>query len=185
MADDSTLTLSVEVSAPQDLFEPGAFPYRSPMVKESVHQYLLTRVRIARTVPQVELDFRFDHPLSEEEKAQFERDLRAYHEVSMAEVQAELHVNRVEARRTFVLGLIGSVIALAIAIPLRIYLGFDFYIIEFLCIVVVWILMWDSIEMLLWDSMLIRMRFNATRKLKDATIRYTPTGGGVAAPAAP
>ena len=80
-------------------------------------------------------------------------------------------MNHVEGRRAFVLGLAGSIIALAVAIPLRLYLGFDFYIIEFLSIVVVWILMWDSIEKLLWDAMLLRMCYRATNKLRAATIR--------------
>jgi hypothetical protein len=176
MADEAPpLRLSVEAPRPEDLFEEGAFPFRGPILKESVRDHLLTRVRIARTVPDVELDFRFDRELPEKQKAQFERDLRAYYEVAIEEAHSELQVNHVEARRAFILGLIGSVIALAVAIPLRLYFGFDFYIVEFLCIVVVWILMWDSIEMLLWDAMLLRMRYTAARKLRDATIRYTPT----------
>lgn len=174
MASESPLRLPVETARPEELFEEGSFPFHGPVLKDSVKDYLLTRVRTARTVPDVELDFHFDRELTEEEKARFERDLRAFYEVAMDEAQAAIRVNHIEARRAFVLGLIGSVIALAVAIPLRVYAGFDFYIIEFLCIVVVWILMWDSIEMLLWDSMLLRMRFNATRKLKDSTIRYTP-----------
>ena len=185
MADVEPLRLSVSTSEPSALFEEGTFPYRGPVLKESVAQYLLLRTRQHRTTPDVEVDFRFAGPLGSEEKAGFERDLRAYYEVAAEEAHTELRVNTVEARRTFFLGLLGSVIALAIAIPLRLYLGFDFYIIEFLCVVVVWILMWDSIEMLLWDSMLIRMRRNALRKLKDAAIRYSSPGAGEPAPAAP
>lgn len=185
MADQGSLRLAVGATRPEDLFEEGSFPYRGPMLKGPVRDHLLTRVRMARTTPDVELDFHFERSLTDEEKVRFERDLRSYYEVSMDEAHAELRASHVEARRTFILGLIGSVIALAIAVPLRLYFGFDFYIIEFLCIVVVWILMWDSIEMLLWDAMLLRMRCNATRKLRDAVIRYAPASSPpVAAPSA-
>ena len=154
------LRLPVIAGEPQDLFEEGTFPFRGPVLNESVRDHLLLRVREARTVPVVELEVRF------------ERDLRAFYTGAAEEAEAEVRVNHIEARHTFMLGLIGSAIALAVAIPVRLYLGFDFYIIEFLCIVVVWILMWDSIEKLLWDSMLLRMRSTATRKLRDAAVRF-------------
>ena len=166
------LRLPVIAGEPQDLFEEGTFPFRGPVLNESVRDHLLLRVREARTVPVVELEVRFERELTAEEKTQFERDLRAFYTVAAEEAEAEVRVNHIEARHTFMLGLIGSAIALAVAIPVRLYLGFDFYIIEFLCIVVVWILMWDSIEKLLWDSMLLRMRSTATRKLRDAAVRF-------------
>ena len=176
MAEASPLRLSVDAARPDDLFEDGAFPFRGPVLKESVQEYLLQSTRIARTVPEVELAFRFARSPTDEEQARFERELRAYYEVATEEVQREIRVNRVEGRRTFLLGLIGSVIALAIAIPTRLYLGFDFYIVEFLCVVVVWVLMWDAIEKLLWDATLLRMRYRAVRKLRDATVRYIASG---------
>ena len=171
MSERGPLCLPVVAREPQDLFEEGAYPYRGPVLKESVRDHLLLRVREARTAPAVELDFRFEGEPTREEKARLERDLRAFYEVAAEEAEAEVRVNHIEARRTFLVGLLGSALALAIAIPLRLYLGFDFYIIEFLCIVVVWILMWDSIEKLLWDSMLLKMRSKATRKLRDAAVR--------------
>jgi hypothetical protein len=175
MPADPVLRLAVEAPRPEDLFEEGAFPFRGPVLKESVGDYLLTRVRTARTVPEVELDFRFDRPLSDEQKERFEHDLRAYYMVAADESQAAVRVNSVEGHRSFVLGLIGSIVAVLVGAPLVIYVGVDSYIVGFLCIVVIWVLMWDSIEMMLWDSMLLRMRSKATRKLRDATVRYAPS----------
>ncbi len=175
MAVDPVLRLAVEAPRPEDLFEEGAFPFRGPVLKESLGDYLLTRVRIARSVPAVEIDVRFDRPLSDEEKERFERDLRAYYTVAAEETRAAVRVNSVEGHRSFVLGLIGSIIAVLIGAPLVLYEGVDFYIIGFLCLVIIWVLMWDSIEMMLWDSMLLRMRNTATCKLRDATIRYVPS----------
>jgi hypothetical protein len=137
-----------------------------PVLKESAADYLLIQAHAARTVPRIEIDSRFAREASQEERARFEQNLRDYYQVANEEAHAQIRVNRVEGRRAFVLG--------AVTIPLRLHFGCDVYIVEFLALVVVWILLWDSIEMLLWDAMLLRMRYRATRKLRDATIRYSP-----------
>ncbi|MFZ0699900.1 MAG: hypothetical protein WAN74_06925 [Thermoplasmata archaeon] len=87
-------------------------------------------------------------------------------------VELEREVNRREGMQSLYVGLATALAALAFVLFVDIGLGFHTLVIYFVLPVLVWVLMWDSIEKLVFDSMFIQMRARALRKLRDATITF-------------
>lgn len=193
VTDSAPVLFRVEVKDLDALFErrtEPSFPHASRVVDARLAGYLENLVRERRRTPAIELDIALretSHSPSEEDIAR--RDLREYFLAERQIAELELRVNQREGwgffRRTFPL----LVLALALAGLFSVYgpsfpkgpvgelLTALFYL---LFITVVWVLLWDPIEKLLFDAYLLRARIAALQKLGEASVLFThrPEPGG-------
>ena len=179
------LALRVEVGNLDALFDRDtepSFPHAGRMVDTRLADYLENRVREHRKVRAVSLDIELrETPSSPSEEDAARNDLRAYFLAERQITDLGLRVNQREGwgflRRTFPL----LIAALALAGVLTIYgPGFPtgpvgelitalFYL---LFITIVWVLLWDPIEKLLFDAYILRSRIAALERLGEAQIRF-------------
>jgi len=183
--DVTSVALPIEAEDLAALFVRGAeptFPHSRRMVDPRAAVYLENLVRDRRRAATVALEIRLrERPPAPSEEDEARRDLQAYFGTERKVVELELRVNQREGwgflRRTF--PLLIAALALAgvfyVAIP-----GFPtgpvgqlltalFYL---LFITVVWVLLWDPIEKLLFDAFLLRARIAALQKLEGASVQF-------------
>ncbi len=168
------LQLRVDAPARKALWEDEwSFPFRGPTLKPPVAEYLENHVRRARTTPAVDLTFRSADPLpTPQEQAEFLRNYRTFFDVKTHGAELERAVNRSEGLRSLYVGIAISAIAAIIVVGLDLNFGLRAYGIYFVLLVLIWVLMWDSIEKLVFDSMFLRMRARALAKLRDARVSF-------------
>jgi hypothetical protein len=171
---DPILHLRVDTPASDSLWEDEwTFPFRGPTLKDTVAAYLENHTRCARTTPAIDLTFRFaDPPLTPEAEAEFLRNYHAFFEVKAEDAELDRDVNRREGLRSLYLGTATSILAAVLVVLLDLTFGLRAYGIYFILLVLVWVLMWDSIEKLVFDSMFLRMRARALVKLRDARVTF-------------
>lgn len=185
MADSTPLRLACEARNLDALFAQGvepSFPHTGRLVDARLAEYLQNLVREPWRVPTVELEISLREPPeapSEEDAAR--HDLRVYFLEEKQVADLQLRVNQREGwgflRRTFPLLIAAFVVA---GILYAFESGFPgntlgelvaalFYV---LFITIVWVLLWDPIEMLLFTGYLLRARIRALQRLGEATVRF-------------
>lgn len=187
MPDSGPFTLHVEVNDLDALFDTHrgpAFPHTRRVVDARLAEYLDKLVRERRRIRDVELEVTLrEAPGSPSEEDTARRDLQAFFLAERQLAELELRVNQREGwgflRRTFPL----LIAALAVAGLLYVYEPIGtagtigdlvtalFYL---LFITIVWVLLWDPIEKLLFDAYLLRSHIRALACLQDAKVRFVP-----------
>jgi hypothetical protein len=184
--------VTVELSDLDGLFDRSSrpkYPHSGAVVNASVAAFLTDATREQRSRPTVEVVLTFAcPPLPPEEEEGTRARFRRFF-TNEAELAAlDLRVNRTEG--------VGS---LRYALPLVVVAGFlallfntDVWpggtaagLVAFVYIffvIVVWVMLWDPIEMLLFDSYLLRMRWRALRKLAAASVQFHYRTGARTAP---
>ncbi len=167
------------------------YPHTGSPLRDGIAEYLEREARLRSREPGLEVEIVVARPLPEpanEDRIRTELARYFREERSMAEL--DLRLNQREGwgffRRTAPI----AVIVLAVAGVLYAFgpslHGLDLTSLVaaasyLLAITVVWVLLWDPIEKLLFDAFLLRARVTALEKLAAATIRFQypsrPTAG--------
>lgn len=164
------------------LFEPSgssSYPHSGPMVEHSVADFLvrMERARRRQSKAEVEIVLSRSQPTPQEEeaaRAQFHRFFA--NEAEMADL--DLRVNRAEsigALRYSVPFLLLAGVAAGILSTTSVVEGGGANILTLVYLfflVILWVLLWDPIEMLLFDSYILRLKRRAQRKLASAGVRF-------------
>jgi len=170
------------------LFDPEAtpgYPHEGPMVNPSIAEFLIDAVREQRHQPKVEVVVLVEKPPSDPEmESRVRAQLGRFFANEAELVGLQIRVNRTEGLESLryalplvVLAGLVAVIASSGVLEGELPPGLlSFIYVVF--VVVVWVLIWDPIEMILFDSHLFRLRMRALRKLESATytvVRHPPT----------
>ncbi len=175
MTDRNDDRIVIVLPAPTAIFaeESPGYPYPGRPLREAAAERLLEEARLRRSAPSLAVEVRAaSPPLAPDEEDRLRRDWAGFYRAEAERADLAVRVNRIEGWRSFLLGVAGSLLAAAIVVPIRLWIGPDFLLLEFLLVVVIWILMWDSLELLLFDSMFLRMKRAALVKLRDAEVRF-------------
>lgn len=171
---EPVLRLRIDPATIEEIWEEGGgFPFRGPILRAPLAEYLENQARRARSAASVGLTIHAGNaPLDAEAQTRFVRNYRSFFEVKFDGVELERAVNRREGLQSLYVGVATSLVALALVVFVDVGLGFHTFAIYFVLLVLVWVLMWDSIEKLVFDSMFIRMRARALAKLRDAPVTF-------------
>ncbi len=171
---EPVLRLRIDPATIEEIWEEGGgFPFRGPILRAPLAEYLENQARRVRSAASVDLTIHAgDAPLDAEAQTRFVRNYRSFFEVKFDGVELERAVNRREGLQSLYVGVATSLVALALVVFVDVGLGFHTFAIYFVLLVLVWVLMWDSIEKLVFDSMFIRMRARALAKLRDAQVTF-------------
>jgi hypothetical protein len=177
-----------------DRTAPTRYPHTGPVVNRSLEDVLIDSVREQRRVAEVSVTVTLrTEPLSAEEETAARAQLGSFFANEAELASLELRVNRTEGlgslRYAIPLILLAGLVAgilytniwnggsadLLLALP---YLVF---------ITIVWVMLWDPLEKLLFDSYFIRLRIRALEKLSRArvTFQYRPGKVGPREPMRP
>jgi len=185
MAAPSRPRLSIEAPDANALFDGAAtpvYPHSGRPVQPKLALYLERLAREQRRSPVLEIAVTLRcPPLRPDDEAAVQRELRTFFEEERKVADLEVRVNRVEGLGAFRYGL--PLIALALlvagifyfALPELTSASFVTYLTALLYlffITVVWVMLWDPIETLLFDSYFLRARRAALEKLRDAPTRF-------------
>jgi hypothetical protein len=187
--------VDVELSDLESLLDRDAvpvYPHVRPMLNPSVAEFMVDTAREDRlgTDLRVTLTFRKSR-LAPEQETETRAKLASFFANEVAIAELERRVNRTEAlgslRFAIPVVIVAGVVAGLLAPPS--VLGVPPYLANFaylIALVVVWLMVWDPIEKLLFDSYFIRLRIRALHKLVSAKMvfAYEP-GPAVAAGPAP
>ena len=178
------LSVPVELKDLDALFDrraEPAFPLTSRRVDPRVAEYLENRVRERPRNRGVDVEVTVrEPPAGPSEKDAAFQDLRAHFRADQRRVELELRVNQREGWGFLLRSLPLLVASIAVAGVLSVYEGFEktaataalvtalFYL---FFITIVWVLLWDPIEKLLFNAYLLRARIRALGMLAEAPIR--------------
>jgi hypothetical protein len=167
------------------------FPHSRPMLNSAVAEFMVDTAREDRHSTHLELAITFrSPPLKSDQEEGTRAKLTSFfaNEVEVAELQQR--VNRIEAFGSlrFALPVVAVAAVFAALLSEPSLLGLPDYVTSFaylVTVVVVWLMVWDPIEKLLFDSYFIRLRVRALKKLVAAriTFAYRPGAPVVADPA--
>lgn len=180
------LSVRIESADFGSLFDPptaAVYPHTGPSLAAGLESYLESSVRAKRIAPSVnvEIHLRLAAPDPAQEDLVRQR-WRTYFQEEGALAALDLKVNQTEGwgffRRTFPLLAVALALAGGLVVfgpdfpsgPLGTFVTTLFYL---LFITVVWVLLWDPIEKLLFDAYLLRARQHALAKLAAASIRFS------------
>ncbi len=175
----------VELHLPdlKSLFDTGttpAYPHAAAPVEPSVASYLLRCARAQRRRAHLELVVTLRVPPSTRAEEASARSALARYFANEAELaRLDSAVNRTEGIAAFryavpvilvaglFAGLFYTQLGTESARGLLLALGY------LVLITVVWVMLWDPMELLLFDSFFLRLKARALRKLAAATVRFT------------
>jgi len=171
----------VELGALDDLFDfsaTPAYPHAGPIVQASVAEFLVRSARSHRREAKLEVEVVLAGPVEpaareEAARIQFGRYFANETERTMLEIRA----NRAEGIGAFWYAIPFVLVAgVAAAIASSLYAGSGsdvswFALVYLAFITIVWVMLWDPTEMLLFDSYLLRLRRRAMQKLAVAPVR--------------
>ena len=186
--------VEVELSDIDSLFDrdaPPSYPHTGPMLNRAVAKFLLDSVRQDRRKPEVEVTIAFRTvPLRPEEEARTRARMSSFF-ANEAELAAlEDRVNQTEGfgslRFAIPVVIVAALVAGLLSANSTLLGGPAFLtaIAYLVVITVVWVMLWDPIEKLLFDAYLIRLRIYAFHKLAAAQTAfvYRPASVAVAGP---
>ncbi|MGD0250382.1 MAG: hypothetical protein ABSB97_05800 [Thermoplasmata archaeon] len=167
-----------------------AYPHTQPMLNSTVAKFMIDTAREDRRSSEIEVTITFrESPLRPEEEAGTRAKMSSYFANEAELAVLGQRVNRVEAWGSLryalpvviVAGLIAGLFANPSTIGLPSYVSTLVYLVV---VVVIWVMVWDPIEKLLFDSYLIRLRVRALHKLVAAKIvfAYRPSPATPAGP---
>ena len=178
--------VEVELKDLDSLFDrnaPTTYPHAGPMMNRTIATFLVDSVRQHPPVPKVEVTVALRcAPLPPEEEARTRVAMNRFfaNEAELAEL--DRRVNRAEALGSAwysipVVALAGIVAGLLYTLgyssPLSPRASDYFVVLVYLVfITVVWMMLWDPLEKLLFDSYFIRLRIRALRKLAAAPVTF-------------
>jgi hypothetical protein len=174
----SPLTIDVDVPDTESLFEEDlrpAYPHRGRSLQVGLAQELVNRTRVARNTPSVNLNLRLSSPpIPPDRESGIRSSLRDYFSVEAELVALELKVNQGEGWRSMALAIPIVIAAGLVAYPVYALANSSFVIsfVYLMIITVVWVMLWDPIEKLVFDPIFIRLRRDALAKLRDATLTF-------------
>jgi len=181
----------VEVRLPNldalfDRSTPPSYPHRGPMVERSVARFLQDATREQRRRPDIEVVLALESPpLLTEAEAEARRTIQRFF-ANEAELAAlDFRVNRADGLGSLQFSipfvLVALLIAGAVYLQVGVVSGAGFLeaLVYLVFITIVWVMLWDPIELLLFDSYLIRRRIRALQKLSRARVTFVyPTSPG-------
>jgi hypothetical protein len=164
------------------------YPHGGPMLNEGVARFMVSAAREAPRSPEVRVAVTFrTTALRTEEEAGTRAQVNHFfaNEAKMAEL--DLKVNRVEALRSLrfaipvviIAGLIAGLISSVSTSGGAPYLTELAYL---SAVVIIWVMLWDPAEKLLFDSYFIRLRIRALHKLARAKINFVYRPGPAGLP---
>jgi hypothetical protein len=173
--------VEVEVEDLDSLFDwdaSPAYPHTRPMMNRTVAKFMADMARQDRWSTDIEVTVSFrDSPLRPEEEAGTRAKMKSFfaNEVEMAALEQK--VNRIEALGSLryalpvivVAGLVAALFTNPSTLGLPNYLATLVYLVV---VVIIWVMVWDPIEKLLFDSFFIRLRIRALQKLVAAKIAF-------------
>lgn len=156
------------------------YPHTGPMVEQSVARFLLDCAREQLNRKELEVVIALDEPpLPPSVEADTGAELRRYFAVEAELSRLELRVNRSEGMGSLRYAIPFVVVALLVAGLFYTQLGaasgasYLEALTYLVFITIVWVMLWDPLEVLLFNSYLIRRRVRALRKLARAPVRFT------------
>lgn len=165
------------------------YPHTGPMLNRAVAKFLVDSVREQRRTPEVEVTVALQTPpLGAEEEASHRAQMSNFF-ANEAELAAlDLRVNRTEGlgslRFAIPLVVLAGLVAGALYVNLGTSSAVDYLtaLAYLVFITIVWVMLWDPIEKLLFDSYFIRLQSRALHKLAAAKIAFvygsTPAAPG-------
>jgi hypothetical protein len=174
--------VEVEVKDLDGLFDrttPPTYPHTGPIVNRALAKFLVDSVREQRKVPSIEVTVTFQTPpLGAEEEATARDQMRSFFANESELASLDLRVNRTEGLGSLrysipiilVAGLAAGLLYVQLgttdASDLLLALGYLVF------ITIVWVMLWDPTEKLLFDSYFLRLQCRALRKLSNAEIVF-------------
>jgi hypothetical protein len=162
-----------------DTDSPPSYPHTKPMLNGTVAKFMLDTAREDRGSRKVEITITFrDSPLRPEEEAGTRAKISSFFANEVENAELAKRVNRVEAwgslRYALPVVAVAAVIAGLFANPSSFGLpgGYVSTLAYLIVVVIIWVMVWDPIEKLLFDSYFIRLRIRALQKLVAATIVF-------------
>ncbi|HYA70302.1 MAG TPA: hypothetical protein VEH28_02905 [Thermoplasmata archaeon] len=185
--------VEVHLSSLEGLYDRDSrptYPHAGPMIDDSVAEFLLAAAREQRRVPKIEVVLNLDsRPLGPDLEAATRAQVHSFF-ANEAELAAlDVRVNRSEG--------VGSLwyavplVAVALLVAGLLYAnvgtlngtGYLTTLTYLVFITIVWVMLWDPFEVLLFDSYLIRSRVRACRKLAAASVVFVyPSAAGAKSP---
>ena len=173
--------VEVELNGPEALFDRTGvptFPHSGPPVRAAVANFMVDTVREDRRTPEFSVNVTFhSQPLRPDEEDGMRAQMSSFFANEAEVAGLGQRVNRTEALGSLRYGIpvvaVAAVFAGLLANPATldapIYLSQLAYLIV---IVVIWVMVWDPIEKLLFDSYFIRLRIRALHKLATAKVQF-------------
>lgn len=172
------------------------FPHVGPVVEPSIAKFLIDCVREQLGQREIEVVVHLDQdPLAPNAEAEARAHMRRYFATEAELTSLELRVNRSEGfgslRYAIPLVLAALLVAGLFYAQLGGTTGVSYLeaLTYLVFITIVWVLMWDPLEMLLFDSYMIRRRLRALNKLAHGPMTFVyrsapgtrtgPTGAGL------
>lgn len=175
--------VEVEAKDLDGLFDRTAaptYPHTGPMLNRTVAKFLVDSVREQRRTPEVEVTVTFRcPPLPAEEEASSRAQMSSFFSNEAELAALDLRVNRTEGlgslRFAVPLVVVAGLVAGALYVNLGTSSAVDYLtaLAYLVFITVVWVMLWDPIEKLLFDSYFIRLQHRALRKLAAAKVAFS------------
>ena len=157
-----------------------SYPHTSPMVERSVARFLLDAAREQRRRDEIEVHVTLDGaPLTPEAEVEARARMHRFFGDEAELAALDLRVNRSEGFGSMRYALPMIVVALLVAGFFYTNLGeasgagYLEALSYLVFITIVWVMLWDPLEVLLFDSYMIRQRVHALRKLARAPVTFT------------
>jgi len=189
VAAEAPIRLHVELPGIEALFGPDvrpAFPHAGRPLNARLSTYLENLAREHRGPRPLALEFQVHaRPSGPPEEEAARRDLKAYFEAERKLAELEVRVNRREGWGFFARTFPALVLALVLAGLFYVSgptlvtgnVGTLVTALGYLVIItIVWVLLWDPVEKLLFDAYLLRARVLAFERLARATVKFVPGG---------
>ena len=169
-----------------DRSTPPTYPHTGPMVERSVAKFLVDATRQQRRRPEVEVVLGLEGPpLSTATEDDTRHRVHRFFGNEAELAALDLRVNRAEGVGALQFSIPFVLIALLAAGVLYVHVGvasgagFIETLVYLVFITIVWLMLWDPLELLLFDGYLIRRRLHALKKLSRArvTFAYRPSSG--------
>jgi hypothetical protein len=156
------------------------YPHTSPVIEESVAEFLLREARGQRGRHDIAVVLSVGGPpLGAEQEAAVRTHLNRFFANEAELASLDLRVNRTEGMGS--LRYAAPLVAVALLVMGLLYsqvgaLSGTGYLIALTYLVfatIVWVMLWDPVEVLLFDSYFIRSRIRALRVLASAAVEFT------------
>ncbi len=169
-----------DLAALLDVTANPAYPHTPPVVEASVARFLFDSTREQLRHPALELAITLDQaPLAPDDEARAREAIHRYFAGEAELAALDLRVNRAEGFGSlrYAIPLIVAALLIAGLFYTQLGRGTGESYLEALTylvfITIVWIMMWDPLEMLLFNSYMIRRRRRAFEKLAHASIAFS------------
>ncbi|HYA58205.1 MAG TPA: hypothetical protein VEH57_07085 [Thermoplasmata archaeon] len=195
MPPEGTPLVRLEARDAEALFEgAGApvYPHTGRQLNPRVASYLEGSTRAERRSGSVELLVTLrSPPMTPADEDRVRGELHTYFSEEEQLANLDLRINRTEGLGSFRYGIPWILVALLVAgtfywwlptLESQVGAAFASALVYLFFITVVWVMLWDPIEKLLFDGYILRMRLRAVSKLAGAVIRFSYPASPSSAP---